>query len=255
MGIKVANNAFGTLAASLSDVATTLSLNSGEGARFPTLGGSDYFYLTLIDTSNNVEIVKVTARSSDTMTIVRGQDGTTARSYAVNSRAELRPVAALFDTKADVAYVDAQVATKLDDVAPGTSGNVLTSNGTTWTSAAPSGGVTSLNGQTGAITNTDYGSIGSYVVAFENNYTSSLETLPNVTVSGSSLHRSSLAAQTRAGGLNGDGDGNGSVNGGRSSTATSLGLSGTWRRLTRGMNSTNALGYVLSSTNLYVRIS
>ena len=47
---------------------------------------------------------------------------------------------------------------------PGTSGNVLTSNGTTWTSAAlPAGGVTSLNGETGAITNTDYGAIGSYV--------------------------------------------------------------------------------------------
>jgi hypothetical protein len=46
----------------------------------------------------------------------------------------------------------------------GTSGNVLTSNGTTWTSSAlPSGGVTSLNGQTGAITNTALYAIGSYV--------------------------------------------------------------------------------------------
>lgn len=52
----------------------------------------------------------------------------------------------------------------VQEVAPGTSGNVLTSNGTTWTSAAlPAGGVTSLNGETGAITNTDYGAIGSYV--------------------------------------------------------------------------------------------
>ena len=45
---------------------------------------------------------------------------------------------------------------------PGTTGNVLTSNGTAWTSAAlPAGGVTSLNGQTGAITNTDADVIGS----------------------------------------------------------------------------------------------
>ena len=49
-------------------------------------------------------------------------------------------------------------------VAPGTSGNVLTSNGTTWSSTAlPAGGVTSLNGQTGAITNTSLYAIGSYV--------------------------------------------------------------------------------------------
>lgn len=47
---------------------------------------------------------------------------------------------------------------------PGTSGNVLTSNGTTWTSTAlPAGGVTSLNGETGAITNTSLYAIGSYV--------------------------------------------------------------------------------------------
>lgn len=49
-------------------------------------------------------------------------------------------------------------------VAPGTNGNVLTSNGTSWVSQAlPAGGVTSLNGQTGAITNTDAQAIGSYV--------------------------------------------------------------------------------------------
>jgi hypothetical protein len=46
-------------------------------------------------------------------------------------------------------------------VAPSTSGNVLVSNGTTWVSQAPSGGgVTSLNGQTGAITTTTFGNIG-----------------------------------------------------------------------------------------------
>lgn len=54
-------------------------------------------------------------------------------------------------------------------VAPSTSGNVLVSNGTTWVSQAPAGGgVTSLNGQTGAITNTSVGSIGSYLYSFTN---------------------------------------------------------------------------------------
>lgn len=38
-------------------------------------------------------------------------------------------------------------------VAPGSSGNILTSNGTAWTSAAPpAAGVTSVNGNTGAVT-------------------------------------------------------------------------------------------------------
>jgi hypothetical protein len=51
-------------------------------------------------------------------------------------------------------------------VAPGTNGNVLTSNGTTWTSTAPSGGVTSVNGQTGAVVTTDLDAIGSYIMAY-----------------------------------------------------------------------------------------
>ena len=97
MGIKVANNAYGTLNAGISNVATTLVLNSGEGSRFPTLSAGDYFYATLIDTSNNLEIVKVTARATDTLTIVRAQDNTTARAFSANDRFELRPTAALFN--------------------------------------------------------------------------------------------------------------------------------------------------------------
>jgi hypothetical protein len=66
-------------------------LTAGHGARFPALGGQDYFYATLVDTSGNLEIVKVTARATDTLTVVRGQDGTTARAYSSGDRLELRP--------------------------------------------------------------------------------------------------------------------------------------------------------------------
>ena len=97
MGVKVTNNAFGTLSAAINTTATTITLDSGQGSRFPTLGAGDYFYGTLVDTSNNLEIVKVTARSTDSLTAVRGQDGTTALSFAIGDRFELRPVAALFD--------------------------------------------------------------------------------------------------------------------------------------------------------------
>ena len=97
MGVKVTNNAFGTLSAGINTTVTTLTLDSGQGARFPSLAANEYFYGTLIDTSNNIEIVKVTARSTDSMTVVRGQDNTTAGSYAIGDRFELRPVAALFE--------------------------------------------------------------------------------------------------------------------------------------------------------------
>jgi hypothetical protein len=140
MGLKITNNAFGTLAASINDSVTSITVASGQGSRFPTLGAGDYFYATLINISNEFEIVKCTARTGDVLTVTRAQDGTTARAYTVGDRLEIRPVAAIFDEKADVTYVDSEISTldaaKLDDVAPGTSGNVLTSNGTAWVSQA-----------------------------------------------------------------------------------------------------------------------
>lgn len=111
MAAKVTNNAYGTLSAGITNSATTITLNSGEGARFPALGAGDYFYATLVDTSNNLEIVKVTARSVDSLTVVRGQDSTTARAYALNDRLELRPTAALFEEKASLEYVDNAITT------------------------------------------------------------------------------------------------------------------------------------------------
>ena len=57
MPLKFANNAFGTLSAGITNSATSITLASGQGARFPTLSSGDYFFATLIDTSNNLEIV------------------------------------------------------------------------------------------------------------------------------------------------------------------------------------------------------
>lgn len=110
MGLKVANNAFGTLNAGITDSDTTIVLQTGEGARFPSLSAGDYFYATLIDTTNNLEIVKVTARSTDTMTVVRGEDSTTARAFSTNDRFELRPVAALFTEFAERATTGKAIA-------------------------------------------------------------------------------------------------------------------------------------------------
>lgn len=125
MGVKFANNAYGTLNAGITNSATSLTLSSGQGARFPSLGANDFFYATLIDTSNNLEVVKCTARSTDVLTITRAQESTTARAFAVGDRVELRVTAAGLEDNLD--------NTDIDTILPDQSsanGYYLTSDGT-----------------------------------------------------------------------------------------------------------------------------
>jgi hypothetical protein len=46
--------------------------------------------MSLIDVNGNIEIVRVTARATDSFTIVRAQEGTAARSFSAGDRVELR---------------------------------------------------------------------------------------------------------------------------------------------------------------------
>jgi len=100
MAVKFTNNAATTLAAGINSSATSISVT--DGSVFPSLSSGEHFYCTFDDTTN-VEIVKVTARSGNTLTVVRGQDDTTARAFSSGDKAELRVVAALLeDVKTEV---------------------------------------------------------------------------------------------------------------------------------------------------------
>ncbi len=92
MSVLYTNNAKTTLSASLNNSATSLSVASSSG--FPSLSGSHYFYATL-DDNTNLEVVKVTAVSGTTWTVVRGQDNTSATAFSSGDTVELRLNAAL----------------------------------------------------------------------------------------------------------------------------------------------------------------
>jgi len=98
--MSFANNAASVLASGISSSSTTLSVTAGSGALFPVLTGSKYFYCTLANSVGAIEIIKVTARSSDTFTVVRGQDGTTAVAWNAGDKVELRIVAAVLNNLA-----------------------------------------------------------------------------------------------------------------------------------------------------------
>lgn len=93
MVLKITNNATTTTTDRISNTATSLTVATGTGSLFPVLGAGDFFQATLQDTNGNFEIVKVTARAGDAMTIERAQAGTLAIPFPANSRFELRVTA------------------------------------------------------------------------------------------------------------------------------------------------------------------
>lgn len=104
--LKLTNNAIGRLTAGMSAVDTTAILVSGNGALFPTLGVGEFFPATIIRASDSArEIVKVTARSTDVLTVVRAQEGTSALVFIAGDRVELRLTAGTLST--EIARVEA----------------------------------------------------------------------------------------------------------------------------------------------------
>ena len=90
MTVLLKNNVASTITSTINASDVGITVASGTGALFPTITGGDYFYATLTSTGGTQEIVKVSARAGDSMTIARGQDNTTAQSFASGSRIEMR---------------------------------------------------------------------------------------------------------------------------------------------------------------------
>ena len=80
-----ANQAQTTLAAPVTSTATTIYVAEGTASYFPNPGVDQAFKLTLLDSLSSliVEIVLVTAVTGDALTVVRGQEGTTAKAWKI----------------------------------------------------------------------------------------------------------------------------------------------------------------------------
>lgn len=126
MGLKLSNNATSTLASSVSTVATTLSVQSGDAGLFPSLGANDWFPLTVVDTNGNREVMKATGRAGEVITVERAQEGTSAIAFQAGDRVDIRATsaalmattqAALSDAADKVAPVDGDVFAYLDSAA------------------------------------------------------------------------------------------------------------------------------------------
>lgn len=167
-----ANNATGYLNSTINNTQTSIVLQSGNGSLFPIPTSGDYFYATIYDGISTLEIVKVTARTADTFTVVRGQDDTTAASFPTGSVLELRAVKANYNNllqKSGDTATDATITTLASTTATITTATItnMSSSNVTVTGGSVSGitdlaiadGGTGSSTASGARTNLGLGSI------------------------------------------------------------------------------------------------
>ena len=105
-----ANNAATQLSLSVQAADTVLPVTST--ASFPSLGVGDFFLLTLVELTDGKEtgweIVKATAFDATTVTVVRAQEGTTARFWEGGTKVELRVTAGAFsELSSQIGDIDA----------------------------------------------------------------------------------------------------------------------------------------------------
>lgn len=95
------NFAVSTLASGIDDDATSLTIQTDDGAKFP----NPPFNCVIWNKNSysepqddpNLEIVRVTEITDDTFTILRAQEGTIAHSHSAGDRVELNITAKIID--------------------------------------------------------------------------------------------------------------------------------------------------------------
>ena len=150
MAVKFSNNGKTTLASGITNSATSITVN--DGSVFPSLSGGDTFFMTLEDTSGNMEIVSVSAVSSNTLTVTRAQEGTTARAFSAGDKAENRLTAAGLNSFETPSWVPASDPSYLTSV-PAQSFSSLTGKPTT---IAGYGITDAFDGATTSLTGTNF---------------------------------------------------------------------------------------------------
>jgi len=121
MAYKAINNAYATLAVAMNATDTIAQVATGKGDLFPVITGTDHTYISLENAAGAEEVMKVTARAlgSDSMTVVRGQDGTSAKSWLVGDIVECRPCAAVIsDLQGEFAAADEAIVASSIAVTP-----------------------------------------------------------------------------------------------------------------------------------------
>ncbi|MFP5483703.1 MAG: hypothetical protein ACLGGW_10565, partial [Gammaproteobacteria bacterium] len=114
------NNVSGVLSTQLNPADTSMVLK--DASNFPDPTGGDFYLLTLVGLNTNGqedtwEVVKVTAKATNTLTVERAQESTAAATWPVGDTVQLRLTAGTVATQDDLV---SGLATKEPTIAAGT---------------------------------------------------------------------------------------------------------------------------------------
>jgi hypothetical protein len=140
MGVRLYVNSYSTrLTAQLTAGATTANVTAGDGAALAGANGTDFFYGTLrrVTGYKDVarEIVKITNRSTDALTIVRAQESTSALQFEVGDILDIDLTAA--GIMRELAYVEYTSPVTVSAATEGASDVVVTAPAITFDGVTP----------------------------------------------------------------------------------------------------------------------
>lgn len=119
MAILLANNANGNLSGAITAADTTITLQTGQGDMFPipNTATGDFFPVTLVRPTGELEICYCTAREGDVLTVTRARESTTAKIFSVGDRVSLRLTTGVMQNILDVVTNITQFTKTLLDAA------------------------------------------------------------------------------------------------------------------------------------------
>ncbi len=95
MSVVFRNNGFSILSAAIDG--STTSIPVVNGSDFPEPAAGEWFAITVVGSSLPFEIMHCTARTGNTLTVERGQEGTLARAFGAGARVDHRLTAATLE--------------------------------------------------------------------------------------------------------------------------------------------------------------
>lgn len=88
--IKFTNMASSTVQAAVTTTSTTVTVLADDISKFPSISDDEYFMIVLVNGAGDFEIMKVRGITDNTFSVIRAQEGTSVKTFAIGDKVEHR---------------------------------------------------------------------------------------------------------------------------------------------------------------------